>query len=93
MENPIVITRSKTIHHWLACSATPDVVVMGASIAEALREWFRMRDAEAAIAAELGLRPWPPEVLVSALQDRIHPTSGRLLQAKKIRMTKKKATI
>lgn len=29
----------------------------------------------------------PPEVLVDALQDRIHPTSGRLLAAKPIATT------
>jgi len=29
-------------------------------------------------------RPPPPETLVGALQDRIHPTSGKLIRAKKI---------
>lgn len=29
--------------------------------------------------------PLPPDVLVGALQDRIHPTSGRLLAAKPIK--------
>lgn len=32
--------------------------------------------------------PRPPEELVGALQDRIHPTSGRLLDAKPIRTTR-----
>lgn len=34
--------------------------------------------------ARAARRPPPPEELVGALQDRIHPTSGRLLSAKKI---------
>jgi hypothetical protein len=37
------------------------------------------------LATNMALRaPLPPEQLVDALQDRIHPTSGRLLQATKI---------
>lgn len=34
--------------------------------------------------------PRPPEELVGALQDRIHPTSGRLLAAKPIATTRRK---
>lgn len=34
--------------------------------------------------------PRPPEELVGALQDRIHPTSGRLLAAKPIAKTRRK---
>lgn len=34
--------------------------------------------------------PRPPEELVGALQDRIHPTSGRLLAAKPITTTRRK---
>ena len=33
--------------------------------------------------------PRPPEELVGALQDRIHPTSGRLLAAKPIATTRR----
>lgn len=33
--------------------------------------------------------PLPPEVLADALQDRIHPTSGRLLGAKPVRVASK----
>jgi len=32
--------------------------------------------------------PLPPETLINALQDRIHPTSGKLISAKKILATK-----
>ena len=34
--------------------------------------------------------PRPPEELVGALQDRIHPTSGRLLAAKAVRIPRRK---
>lgn len=34
--------------------------------------------------------PRPPEELVGALQDRVHPTSGRLLAAKPITTTRRK---
>lgn len=34
--------------------------------------------------------PLPPEELVGALQDRIHPTSGRLLAAKAVRIPRRK---
>jgi DNA-binding transcriptional regulator YiaG len=34
--------------------------------------------------------PRPPEELVDALQDRIHPTSGRLLSAKPLRIPRRK---
>jgi len=34
--------------------------------------------------------PRPPEELVGALQDRIHPTSGRLISAKPIEIASKK---
>ena len=34
--------------------------------------------------------PRPPEELVGALQDRIHPTSGRLLSAKPLRIPRRK---
>jgi len=35
-------------------------------------------------------RPPPPETLVNALQDRIHPTSGKPIRAKKILAAKEK---
>ena len=34
--------------------------------------------------------PRPPEELVDALQDRIHPASGRLLSAKPIKLSRRK---
>lgn len=41
-------------------------------------------------AARSARAPRPPEELVGALQDRIHPTSGRLLAAKPITTTRRK---
>jgi hypothetical protein len=35
-------------------------------------------------------RPIPPEILADALQDRIFPTSGKLLKAKPVHKTKKR---
>ncbi|MCG5053852.1 MAG: helix-turn-helix domain-containing protein [Myxococcales bacterium] len=41
-------------------------------------------------AARAARAPRPPEELVGALQDRIHPTSGRLLAAKPVTPTRRK---
>jgi DNA-binding transcriptional regulator YiaG len=40
--------------------------------------------------AKAARAPRPPEELVGALQDRIHPTSGRLLAAKPIKLARRK---
>ena len=64
----------------------PKVLVRFKEIRE-VRHGSRSKLSDAARAARA---PRPPEELVGALQDRIHPTSGHLLCAKPIARTRRK---
>ena len=50
----------------------------------------RVRAPRLSAAAVAARAPRPPEELVGALQNRIHPTSGRLLAAKAVRIVRSK---
>ena len=53
-------------------------------------EAHRVRPAKLSAAALAARAPRPPEELLGALQDRIHPASGRLLGSKPMRIVQSK---
>ena len=70
------------------CSPIPKTIAFGFSTAEArvVSDDEQSQDD----GGEDTHRPRPPDELVDALQDPIHPTSGRLLAAKEIVVSRRK---
>ncbi len=82
----LAVQADGTIPFDLLCERRYDAVVTLLGPAETLR----VRQPKPSAAAIAARAPRPPEELVGALQDRIHPSSGRLLGTKPLRVSRSK---